>query len=135
MLCLVELTEANFELHAVKHYDNPSCIGMAEFYDDMLRFKYVRRLLNKYEDSGELRENLIMNHLVVLHNLFGDAATKMLFYKVDEKHWPVLVPFLIFMNRMPTTIRMSNTRTIIDSDIRIDMKVVDVLREIAKCKA
>lgn len=135
MICLVELSDDNFELHAVKNYDNPSCSGMAEFHDDMLRFKYLNRLLNKYEDSGELRENLILNHLVVLFNLFGDATVKMLFFKVAESQWNALVPFLIFLNRMPPTVRMSDTRTIIDSDIQIDMKVVDVLREIAKCKA
>lgn len=135
MLCLVELSEANFELHAVKNYDNPSCSGMAEFQDDMLRFKYLNRLMNKYEETGELRENLILNHLVVLFNLFGDATAKMLFYKVAESQWTALVPFLIFLNRMPQMIRMSESRTIVDSDIQIDMVVVDVLREIAKCKA
>ena len=125
----VDLTEDNFEFFAIKNYDDPNCSGMQEFREEMLRFKYLNRLLNKYEESGEMRENLILNHLVVLYNLFNDAATNMLFYRVHERHWPILVPFLIFINRFPEEIHVSSTKTIPASDIQIDMNVVNVLRE------
>jgi hypothetical protein len=125
----VDLTEDNFEFFAIKHYDDPTCLGMHEFREDMQRFKYLNRLLNKYEECGEMRENLFLNHLVVLYNLLNDAATNLLFYRVAEKHWPILVPFLIYINRLPREIHLSSKRTIIDSDIQIDMNIVKLLRE------
>lgn len=128
----VDLTEDNFEFFAIKHYDNPNCLGMHEFREDMQRFKYLNRLLNKYEECGEMRENLILNHLVVLYNLLNDAATNMLFYRIAEKHWPILVPFLIYINRLPREIHLSSKRTIMDSDIQIDMKIVKLLRDFNK---
>lgn len=125
----VDLTEDNFEYFAIRHYDDPNCQGLHEFKEDMQRFKYLNRLLNKYEECGEMRTNLVLNHIVVLYNLFNDAATNMLFYRVAEKHWPILVPFLIYINRLPNDIHLSATRTIKDSDIQIDMNVVSILRE------
>lgn len=125
----VDLTEDNFEFFAIKHYDDPNCLGMQEFREDMQRFKYLNRLLNKYEECGEMRENLILNHLVVLYNLLNDAATNLLFYRIAEKHWPILVPFLIYINRLPREIHLSSKRTIMDSDIQIDMNIVKLLRE------
>jgi hypothetical protein len=125
----VDLTEDNFEYFAIRHYDDPNCQGLHEFKEDMQRFKYLNRLLNKYEECGEMRTNLVLNHLVVLYNLFNDAATNLLFYRVAEKHWPILVPFLIYINRLPSDIHLSATRSIHDSDIQIDMNVVTILRE------
>jgi hypothetical protein len=125
----VDLTEDNFEFFAIKYYDDPNCLGVHEFKEDMQRFKYLNRLLNKFEEGGEMKVNLILNHLVVLYNLFNDAATNLLFYRVAEKHWPILVPFLIYINRMPSEIYLSSKRTIHDSDIHIDMSVVTALRE------
>jgi hypothetical protein len=125
----VDLTEDNFEFFAIKHYDDPNCLGMHEFREDMQRFKYLNRLLNKYEECGEMRENLVLNHLVVLYNLLNDAATNLLFYRIAEKHWPILVPFLIYINRLPREIHLSSKRTIMDSDIQIDMNIVKLLRE------
>jgi hypothetical protein len=125
----VDLTEDNFEYFAIKHYDDPNCQGLHEFKEDMQRFKYLNRLLNKYEECGEMRTNLVLNHIVVLYNLFSDAATNMLFYRVAEKHWPILAPFLIYISRLPEEIHLSASRTIKDSDIPIDPNVVQVLRE------
>jgi hypothetical protein len=124
-----ELTDATFDMYAIKHYDNPHCEGIQEFTEDLNRFKYLRRLLNKYEECGELRENLVLNHVVVLYNLFSDAATSMLFFRIEEKHWPIIAPFLIYLHRMPSEIRLSASRVIRDSDIQIDMNVVRILRE------
>ena len=76
------LDDSNFVLYAAKHYDNPQCYDVEEFHDDLKRFKYLKRLLGKYEDTGELRENLILNHIIVLYNVFGEAATRMLFFKL-----------------------------------------------------
>ena len=92
-----ELTEENFLLYAIKNYDNSNCRGMDEFLDDLKRFKYLKRLLRKYTAGKGLKERLILNHIIVIYNLFGvDAATKMLFFKIDKKFWSQLKTFLVF---------------------------------------
>ena len=89
-------------LFAAKHYDNPSCLGQAEFLDDMKRFKYVKRLFRKYSATGELRTRLIINHIIVLTNVFGvDAATTLLFFKIDRQHWALLKTILVYLHFMP----------------------------------
>lgn len=99
---IYELTEDNFTLYAMKYYDNPSCKGIDEFKDDLKRFRYLKRLFRKYKAGSGLKERLIINHIVVIYNLFGlEAATKMLFFKIDTKHWPQLKAFLLFLNLMP----------------------------------
>ncbi len=91
-------------IYAIKHYHNPSCEGISEFYDDMKRFKYIKRLFRKYQDSGVLKERLLLNHIIVLNNLFGaDAASTLLFFKIEMEHWSALKSFLIFLNIMPET--------------------------------
>ena len=95
----LDLTEENFTLYAIKHYDNPACKGIAEFNDDLKRFRYLKRLFNKYTAGKDLKERLILNHLVVIYNLFGaEAATKMLFFKVDREFWSQLKTFLVFLH-------------------------------------
>lgn len=97
-----ELTEDNFVLFAMKHYDNPGCKGLKEFHDDLKKFRYVKRLFRKYKPGSGLKERLIINHIIVIYNLFGlEAATNMLFFKVDKKYWPQLKSFLMFLNVMP----------------------------------
>lgn len=99
---MIELTEENFLLYAIKHYDNPACKGMTEFQDDLKRFRYIKRLFRKYTAGGGLKERLILNHLVVLYNLFGiEATTQMLFYKIEKRYWSQLKTFLVFLNLMP----------------------------------
>ena len=98
---MIELNDDNFLIFAIKNYQNPSCTGMAELEDDLKRFKYLKRLLNRYEKTGEPNERLIINHLILLYNVFGRATTEMLFYKLEEKYWSNLKTYLVFLNRMP----------------------------------
>jgi len=94
-----QITNENFLLFAIKHYDNPQCVGESEFYDDMKRFTYIKRLLTKYEESGVLKERLILNHIIIITNLFGvDAGTTLLLFKTEQKYWPQLKSFLSYLN-------------------------------------
>ena len=86
-------------MFAIKHYDNPQCEGEKEFQDDLKRFKYIKRLLRKYYDTGVLKERLLLNHLIVLNNVFGpDACATLLLYKIQKEYWPALKSFLLFLN-------------------------------------
>jgi len=97
-----KLTKDNIMIYAIKHYHNPSCEGINEFYDDMKRFKYIKRLFRKYQDSGVLKERLLLNHIIILNNLFGaEAASTLLFFKIEMEHWSALKSFLKFLNIMP----------------------------------
>jgi hypothetical protein len=128
---ILELTEENFIMYAIKHYDNPSCKGMAEFLDDIKRFKYIKRLLGKYTAGKDLKDRLIINHIIILNNLFGvEATTKMLFYKIDKKFWPQLKTFLVFLSYMPEKVIVSQGITIKESDIPLDQTIVDILRKV-----
>jgi hypothetical protein len=122
-----KLNEDNFLLFAMHHYDNPQCHSMAEFEEDLKKFLYLRKLIGRYKNNGELRERLILNHIIVLYNIFGNAATRMLFYKIDEEYWNVLVTFLLYLNRMPETLPEYDLRL---SDVMLDETVIDVLRKI-----
>lgn len=125
-----KVDEHSFLLYAAKNYDNPQCLDIAEFHDDLKRFKYLKRLFGKYEESGELRERLIINHLVILYNVFGDSATKMLFFRL-EGYYSYLKPFLVLLNRMPDRIdHVGNHTVIYSSDITMDDHIVSVLRKI-----
>jgi len=126
-----ELTEENFLLYAIKNYDNSNCRGMDEFLDVLKRFKYLKRLLRKYTAGKGLKERLILNHIIVIYNLFGvDAATKMLFFKIDKKFWSQLKTFLVFLNFMPLEIVVSKGIEIKEADIAIDNKIANILRQI-----
>ena len=98
---MTELNDDNFLIFAIKNYQNPSCTGMAELEDDLKRFKYLKRLLNRYTNTGEPNERLIINHLILLYNVFGKATTEMLFFKLEKKYWSDLKTYLVFLNRMP----------------------------------
>lgn len=127
---MTELTNENFVMYAIKHYDNPSCTGLKEFDNDLKRLGYIKRLLGRYRATGDIKERLIINHLVVLYNVFGvDAATNMLFFKIQDKFWPQLKPFLVFLNYMPEQVRQRN-RVINSSDIVLDEVIVEILRKI-----
>ena len=96
------LTPENINMFAMKHYDNPSCVDEQEFLDDMKRFKYLKRLFRKYDTSKELKMRLIINHIIILANVFGvEAATTLLFFKIEKNHWSILKTFLIFLHYMP----------------------------------
>ena len=86
-------------MFAIKYYDNPQCEGEKEFYDDMKKFKYIKRLLRKYDDSGVLKERLLLNHIIVLNNLFGpEACVTLLLFKVQKEYWDTLKSFLLYLN-------------------------------------
>ena len=96
------LTPENINMFAIKHYNNPSCVDEQEFLDDMKRFKYLKRLFRKYDTSKELKMRLIINHIIILANVFGvEAATTLLFFKIEKSHWPILKAFLVFLQYMP----------------------------------
>ena len=98
MLRFKELTEKNLLLYAAKHYSNPTFSDIEDFHEDLKRFKYIKRLLNRYLETDDLSERLILNHLIVIFNMFGiEAALNILELKLEDKHWPVVKPFLIFL--------------------------------------
>ena len=94
-----KITNDNIIMFAIKHYDNPQCEGEKEFYDDMKRFKYIKRLLRKHNDTGILKERLLLNHIIVLKNLFGaEACVTLLLFKIQKEYWEALKSFLLFLN-------------------------------------
>ena len=94
-----KITSDNVNMFAIKYYDNPQCEGEKEFYDDMKKFKYIKRLLRKYDDSGVLRERLVLNHIIVLNNLFGpEACVTLLLFKTQREYWDTLKSFLLYLN-------------------------------------
>ena len=115
------LSEDNFLLYAMHHYDNSQCHSLQEFEEDLKRFLYLRKLLNRYKKDGDLKERLILNHIIVLYNLFGDALTDMLFFKIEKEYHATLVTFLVYLNRIPEDKY---------SDIQLDQNIVNVLRKI-----
>jgi len=117
-----ELNEDNFLLFAAKNYDNPQCLDVDEFYDDLSRFKYIKRLLRKYQQSGIIQERLVLNHIIVIYNVFGiEAANRMIFYKIEKELWPVLKTFLVYLNSLPEKDRI---------EIPVDEYVVSILEKI-----
>ena len=125
-----KLTEDNFLLYAARYYDKPSCMDMQEFEDDLSTLKDIKRLLTRYQESGELKERLILNHLNLLNNLFGPEATvKMCLLKMQGQ-WHILKPFLVYLKYMPEIIyNVGNDKIIRNSDIPLDTVVVKKLRE------
>lgn len=132
ILVFDKIDESNALLYAAKCYDNPQCFDTVEFYEDMNRFKYVKRLLNKYQDTGELKERLVLNHIIVLNNVFGTVgATKLLLLKCKDQY-PLIMPFLIFLDMMPeyvAGIGIENT-TVRQSDVVMDQTIINALRAI-----
>ena len=125
-----DLNDDNFLLYAVKAYTSPHCI-MSEFEGDLKRTKYLKRLFRRYKLTKTLKERLILNHIILLYNVFGaEPATRILFYRVDEADFDVLKTFLIYLNYMPEKVKGINGRDIISSDILLDMDVADILRNL-----
>jgi hypothetical protein len=125
-----DLNDDNFLMYAVKAYNSPHCI-MSEFEGDLKRTKYLKRLFRRYKVTKTLKERLILNHLILLYNVFGvEPATRILFFRIDEQDHDVLKTFLIYLNYMPDRVKGINGKDIISSDILIDMNVADILRQI-----
>jgi len=97
-----ELNKDNFLLFAIRYYENPNSSTEEEFQEDLKRFKYVKRWLKKYHDSGTINSHLLLNHIIVIFNCWNDAAIPMLFYKIEPQYWEYLKSFLVFLNRVPT---------------------------------
>lgn len=127
-----KVDDTNSLLYAAKHYDNPHCYDTVEFYEDLNRFKYIKRLLNKYQEGGELKERLIINHLIVIYNVFGAVpGTRLLFLKLKDQ-LPQIMPFLILMGTLPEVVEGVGieNRNIVTSDITMDPYIVEVLRKL-----
>ena len=123
-----DLTNDNILLYAAKAYDKPNCI-MSEFKEDMKRFNYLKRLFKRYRKVGELREQLVLNHLVVICNVFGpEVATRILFFKMSKDDFPALKTYLLFLSCMPEKVKGIKGHDIISSDIPVDMTIAEVLR-------
>jgi len=122
-----KLNEDNFLVFAMHHYDNPQCHSVQEFEEDLKKFLYLKKLFSRYKNNGELRERLILNHIIVLYNIFGDAATNMLFHKIDESSWDSLITFLVYLGRMPDKYPECG---IILSEVVLDETVIAALRKI-----
>ena len=117
-----KLTNKHFELFASQHYNNPECTEIEEFKDDLRRFKYLKRLLRRYEMTGDLQERLILNHIIVIYNVFGiKAANRMMWFKVEEEHFSALKTFLIFLHYLPEDYKV---------EVPLDEFVVQRLRNI-----
>ena len=118
------LTDKNHLLFAIKHYNNPQSVTVDDFMEDMKKFKYLKRLLKRYLKTGTLRTNLIINHLIILFNVFDEATIPLLMYKLEREYWSILKTFLIFLDRYPEI----NAGSF--NDVDIDMDVYDTLTSI-----
>ena len=96
-----ELNEDNFLLFAIKNYENPQAVTKEDFDKDLNHFKYIKRLLKRYKNTGELKIPLLINHFIVLYNIFGEAATPMLFFKIEKELWSTMKTFVLFLNKIP----------------------------------
>ena len=126
-----DLNEDNYIMFATKYYDNPQCTTVEEFNDDLNKIKYVKRLFNRFLETGELRTNLILNHLIVIYNVFeNEAATRMLFFRVEKKFYSILKPFLIFLNRLPEKVKGIDGEDIQTNHIPLNETTIKELRKI-----
>jgi hypothetical protein len=125
-----ELNEDNFMMYAMKCYTSPHCI-MSEFEGDIKRTKYLKRLFRRYKITKSLKERLIINHIILLNNVFGPEATaRILFYKTDERDYDILKTFLDYLDIMPDFVYGIGGKTIVSSDLPLDMNVAEILRNI-----
>ena len=100
-MIFTELTSENFLLFAIKHYENPQAVTKEDFEKDLNHFKYIKRLLKRYRNTGELKAHLLLNHFIILYNIFGEGTTAMLFYKIEEDMWNIMKTFVVFLDRLP----------------------------------
>ena len=96
-----ELNESNFQLFAIKNYENPQAVTEADFDKDLNHFKYIKRLLKRYKNTGQLKTHLLLNHFIILYNIFGEATTPMMFFKIEEDLWPSMKTFIMFLGKLP----------------------------------
>ena len=123
-----ELNEDNFLLFAIKNYENPQAVTEEDFHKDLNHFKYIKRLLRKYKNNSNLNAHLLINHFIVLYNIFGDATTPMLFYKIEKELWSPMKTFILFLNRLPEYPKCYI------HDVQIDDYCMDQLKSISNEK-
>ena len=119
-----ELNEKNHLLFAIKYYENPHSVTVDDFMEDMKKFKYLKRLLKRYLKTGVLRTNLILNHLIVLFNVFGDGTLPLLMYKLEREYWSAIKTFLLYLNGYPDYLEGSL------GDVKIDPNIQSVLEKL-----
>jgi len=119
-----ELNEDNYILFAIKHYDNPQAVTQEDFFEDLSRFKYIKKLLRKYVRTGDLKTNLLINHFIIVFNIFNDAALPLLFFKIEKELWSSMKTFLMFLNRVP-----EYPKSFVD-EIPVDEKCLKILQSI-----
>ena len=126
-----DLNEKNFLLYAMKEYNNPQCTEVEEFNDDLKKIKYIKRLLNQYVSEGVLKERLLLNHIIIFYNVFPPAAaTRILFFKIEERFWPILKPFLFYLKLIPEDkIESIMGKELKTNEIFMDQGVIDSLRK------
>ena len=126
-----DLKDDNFLMFAMREYNNMQCTDIEEFYDDLKKIKYIKRLFNFYKNNGQLKERLILNHLIIFYNVFNiQAGTRILFYKIEKDFWSILKTFLIYLDRMPDKIDSIRGEIIRTSDIKLDDGIITRLRSI-----
>jgi len=125
-----DLNEENFMMYAMKSYTSPNCV-MSEFEGDIKRTKYLKRLFRRYKVTKTLKERLILNHIILLNNVFGpDVTARILFYRIDERDYDILKTFLLYLNLIPDMVYGINGKNIRTSDIPVDMNIAEILRKI-----
>jgi hypothetical protein len=125
-----DLNDDNFLIYAMKSYVSPHCI-MSEFEGDMKRTKYLKKLFRRFKASGDLKERLILNHIILIYNVFdAESATRILFYRTDERDYDILKTFLIYLNLMPNRINGIRGKNIESSDIMLDLSIAEILRKL-----
>ena len=126
-----DLNDDNFLMYAMREYSNVQCTDIEEFYDDLKKIKYIKRLFNVYKNNGQLKERLILNHFIIFYNVFTvQAGTRILFYKIEKDFWPMLKTFLIYLDRMPDKIESIRGEVILASNIQLDDGIISRLRSI-----
>ena len=121
-----ELNEDNFHLFAIKNYENPQAVTEADFHKDLNHFKYIKRLLKRYKNTGQLKTHLLLNHFIILYNIFGEAATPMLFFKIEKELWATMKSFIMILGKMPEYPKTSI------HDIQVDLYCLSQLYQIYK---
>ena len=121
-----ELNESNYMLFAIKFYDNPQAVTKDDFEADLKRIRYIKRLLKRYKNTGELKTHLLLNHFIILYNIFGEAATPMLFFKIEKDLWSVMKTFVIFLNRLPAYPKSTF------HDVQVDLDCLKQLNQVHK---
>ena len=122
-----ELTNENYLMFALLHYDNPHCVDIKEYFEDVRKLKYIKRLFNRYKEDGVMKERLILNHIISFYNVFdNDAAARLLFFRVGKEYYSLLKTFLVFLNKMPEHVN----ENLYSSDIQLDKEIIEILRNL-----